>query len=200
MAARGYGAPLTTIVCKDCGATVHVGEGERTSTCAFCGSSQVLAEGAGEPPIRPGGLLPFRVAKDEANKRFGAWLGALWFRPSDLKKIAQVSEMGGVYVPFWTFDADVSSRWSAERGRYYYETERYTETVNGQSVERTRQVQQTRWEPASGCGTITSTTCSSPPDARSPRRSSASSRRSTRRRWCRTSRSSWPDGARSSTR
>ncbi len=150
MAARGYGAPITTVVCKDCGATVHVGEGERTTTCAFCGSAQVLAQGAGEPPIRPGGILPFRVPKDDANKRFGAWLGALWFRPSDLKKIAHVEEMGGVYVPFWTFDADVASRWSAERGHYYYETERYTETLNGQSVEQTRQVQHTRWEPASG--------------------------------------------------
>jgi DNA-directed RNA polymerase subunit RPC12/RpoP len=35
MAARGYGAPVTTLDCKECGATVHVGEGERTTTCAF---------------------------------------------------------------------------------------------------------------------------------------------------------------------
>jgi DNA-directed RNA polymerase subunit RPC12/RpoP len=109
MAARGYGAPVTTLDCKDCGATVHVGEGERTTTCAFCGSRQVLAAAAGDPPIRPGALLPFRVPKDDANRRFGAWLGGLWFRPSDLKKIAHVEEMGGVYVPFWTFDAQVSS-------------------------------------------------------------------------------------------
>jgi DNA-directed RNA polymerase subunit RPC12/RpoP len=150
MAARGYGAPVTTIGCKDCGATVHVGEGERTTACAFCGSKQVLPEGAGEPPIRPGGLLPFRVPKEDANKRFGAWIGALWFRPNDLKKIARVEEMGGVYVPFWTFNADVASQWTADRGHYYYETESYTETINGRREERTRQVQHTRWEGASG--------------------------------------------------
>jgi hypothetical protein len=150
MAARGFGAPVTTVTCKECGATIHVGEGERTTACAFCGSSQVLATEAGEPPIRPLALLPFRVAKKEANERFGAWIRGLWFRPGDLAKIARVEEMGGVYVPFWTFDAQVSSQWTAERGHHYYETEFYRETINGQSVERTRQVQRTRWEPARG--------------------------------------------------
>ena len=58
--------------------------------------------------------------------------------------------MGGVYIPFWTFDAFVRSQWSAERGWYYYETETYTETVDGRSETRTRQVQRTRWEGASG--------------------------------------------------
>jgi DNA-directed RNA polymerase subunit RPC12/RpoP len=150
LAARGFGAPVTTLSCKECGASVHVGEGERTSKCAFCGSSQVLAADAGEPPIRPGSLLPFRIAKEEANRRFGEWLSSLWLRPNDLKKIARVNEMGGVYVPFWTFDAEVTSQWTAERGWHYYETETYTETVNGQQVQRTREVQHTRWEPASG--------------------------------------------------
>ena len=163
MAARGYGAPVTTLSCKECGATVNVGEGERTTTCAFCGSSQVLAADAGEPPIRPESLLPFRVTKEEASKRFAEWIASLWLRPNDLKRIAgsasaraagssavNVHEMGGVYVPFWTFSADVTSQWTADRGWHYYETEVYTETVNGQQIQRTRQVQRTRWEPAYG--------------------------------------------------
>jgi hypothetical protein len=150
LAARGFGAPVTTLDCKECGASVHVGEGERTTSCAFCGSSQVLAATAGEPPIQPGSLLPFRVTKEDANRRFGEWLSSLWLRPGDLKRIAKVNEMGGVYVPFWTFDADVTSQWTAERGFHYYETETYTETVNGQQQERTREVQRTRWEPARG--------------------------------------------------
>jgi DNA-directed RNA polymerase subunit RPC12/RpoP len=150
LATRGLGVQVQTINCKDCGATINVGQGERTTACAFCGSKQVLAQATNEQAIRPESLLPFRIPKEDANKRFGAWLGALWFRPNDLKKIAKVQEMGGVYVPFWTFDSQVTSRWSAERGWHYYETEHYTETVNGQTVHRSRQVQRTRWEPASG--------------------------------------------------
>ena len=150
MAARGLGAQVTTIECKECGAKVNVGQGERTTECAFCGSKQVLAQGTNESAIRPESLLAFRIPKEDANKRFAAWLSGLWFRPSDLKKMASVQEMGGVYVPFWAFNSQVQSRWNAERGHYYYEEERYTETVDGKSVQRTRQVQRTRWEPASG--------------------------------------------------
>lgn len=149
-AQRGLGAPVTTIQCRDCGATVHVGQGERTTKCAFCGSQTVLQTRTDESLLRPESLVPFGIARDAANQRFGAWLSSLWLRPSDLKKMAEVQEMGGVYVPYWTFNALVYSQWSAERGHHYYETETYTATENGQSVTRQRQVQRTRWEPAYG--------------------------------------------------
>ena len=64
--------------------------------------------------------------------------------------MAKVNEMGGVYVPYWTFNSSVYSQWTAERGWHYYETETYTTTENNQRVTRTRQVQKTRWEPAFG--------------------------------------------------
>jgi len=151
LAQRGLGTPVQTITCKDCGATVNVGEGERTAKCAFCGSAAVLAAATDANSIRPESLLPFGVTKQVANESFGKWLKALWFRPNDLSKMASVQEMGGVYVPYWSFDSAVSSRWSAERGWYYYETERYEETNDsGQREWRTREVQKTRWESASG--------------------------------------------------
>src|SRR5579859_6930693 len=87
LAARGLGAPVTTIQCRDCGATVNVGQGERTAACAFCGSRSVLALQTNAEAIRPSAMVPFHVSKEDANRRFGAWLGALWFRPSDLKRI-----------------------------------------------------------------------------------------------------------------
>jgi DNA-directed RNA polymerase subunit RPC12/RpoP len=150
MAAKGLGVQVTTINCKDCGATVNIGEGERTTACAFCGSHQVLQAHTNDQAIRPESLVPFKINKQSANELFGKWLASLWFRPNDLTKIAKVQEMGGVYVPFWTFDSMVYSNWTAERGWYYYETETYTAYENGQSVTRTRQVQRTRWESAWG--------------------------------------------------
>jgi DNA-directed RNA polymerase subunit RPC12/RpoP len=150
LAQKGLGVPVTTLGCNECGATVHVGEGERTAACAFCGSKQVLAQETNQGAIRPESLVPFKVTKNDANGRFGEWIGKLWFRPNDLKKMARVQELGGVYIPFWTFDAFVQSQWGAERGWYYYENETYTETVDGRSETRTRQVQKTRWEQASG--------------------------------------------------
>jgi DNA-directed RNA polymerase subunit RPC12/RpoP len=150
MAMRGLGTPVTTIGCKDCGATVNVGQGERTTACAFCGSHQVLQAHTNEQAIRPESLVPFKLNKQTANDMFGKWLAGLWFRPNDLRKLAKVQEMGGVYVPFWTFDSWVISNWTAERGWHYYVTETYTAYENGQHVTRTREVQHTRWESAWG--------------------------------------------------
>ncbi|MEZ4293277.1 MAG: zinc ribbon domain-containing protein, partial [Myxococcota bacterium] len=62
------------------------------------------------------GVLPFRVERRSAIERFRGWLGSLWFRPNDLKKVAALDSIRGVYVPFWTFDAATHSRWSAESG------------------------------------------------------------------------------------
>jgi LSD1 subclass zinc finger protein len=147
MAARGFGTPVTTVSCNDCGATVNVTPGENTAKCAFCGSQQVLQQQAAGNPITPESMVPFKVDKPTANKKFEEWLGDLWFRPNDLKNMAKLQEMGGVYIPFWTFDAWVSSNWNAEAGYHYYETEYYTDSEgNSQS----RQVQHTRWESASG--------------------------------------------------
>jgi DNA-directed RNA polymerase subunit RPC12/RpoP len=147
MAARGFGTPVTQVSCNDCGASVNVTPGEQTARCAFCGSQQVLAQEAPGTGGRPGSLVPFKVDKAAANKKFEAWLGTLWFRPSDLKKMAKLQEMGGVYIPFWTFDAWVRSTWTADAGYYYYETEWYTDS-NGNRA--SREVQRTRWQPASG--------------------------------------------------
>src|SRR5580704_2845564 len=141
LAQKGYGAPVTTIKCGECGATVNVGEGERTAACAFCGSKQVLSQETNQGAIRPESLVPFKVTKQDANARFGTWIGKLWSPPKDHKKMAQVQEIGGVYIPFWTFDASVRSQWSADRGWDSAETETYTETVDGRSETRTRQVQ-----------------------------------------------------------
>ncbi len=150
MAARGLGTPVKAVACNDCGATVQVAPSEQTAKCPFCGSHQVLAREAAGTQIRPESLVPFKVDKATANTTFETWIGSLWFRPSDLKKMAKVHEMGGVYVPFWTFDAMVHSRWTAEAGYHYQETETYTDSEGNR---QTRTVTKTRWEPASGSRT-----------------------------------------------
>jgi hypothetical protein len=147
LAQRGFGTALTQLGCSDCGAVVNVTPGEQTAKCAFCGSHQVLAQETQGNVIRPESLVPFGVERDAANEKFSGWIASLWFRPSDLKRMAKVHEIFGVYIPYWTFDAVVDSRWTAEAGYYYYETESYTDSEGNR---QTRQVQRTRWESAWG--------------------------------------------------
>jgi hypothetical protein len=58
--------------------------------------------------------------------------------------------MAGIYVPFWTFDAATASRYTGQRGEYYYETRTVTVNVNGRSEQRQEQVRHTRWHRVSG--------------------------------------------------
>ena len=55
--------------------------------------------------------------------------------------------MHGIYIPYWTFDAQAVCPWEAEAGHYYYTTETYRDNKGNM---QTRQVQHVRWEPASG--------------------------------------------------
>ena len=53
----------------------------------------------------------------------------------------------GVYLPYWTFDAQVHADWQAESGYYYYETETYRDSDD---ETKTRQIQKVRWTPSNG--------------------------------------------------
>jgi hypothetical protein len=109
---------------------------------------------AADPLIAPDGVLPFAIRNTDAHSRVKAWIGGLWFAPTELKRIARPEGIHGVYLPFWTFDAETDSRYTGERGDYYYVTETYWTTENGKQVQRTRQVRHTRWSPTAGHVTV----------------------------------------------
>ena len=148
-AARGLGRDVRVMACETCDARVSF-EGSSTSeACPFCGSPGVLAQDANRQALRPESLIPLEVGAERVKAAFGSWVQGLWFRPNALKKTRNISAVG-VYVPAWTFDADVHSDWSAQSGTYYYVSQTYSVNVNGRTQTRTRQVQKVRWRPAWG--------------------------------------------------
>ena len=139
------------VACQTCGATVTFTPPMVAGECDFCGSPMVAQPRSADPVVAPEGVLPFRVTQDAATGFVGRWIGSRWFAPNALKKLAAHDSLGGVYIPFWTYDAYAASRYTGERGEHYYTTEQYTERdAQGNTVERTRQVRHTRWHPASG--------------------------------------------------
>jgi DNA-directed RNA polymerase subunit RPC12/RpoP len=149
----GYGDDKRSIKCESCGAVNTLDANVVSTECAFCGSNQVVPQAQVAQVIKPESLLPFQVDQGKAADLFRDWLGRGFFRPTPVKKIAKDAQakLQGVYLPFWTFDAYTSSWWQAEAGYYYYVTESYwTTDEEGNRVQRTRQVQRVRWEPASG--------------------------------------------------
>lgn len=148
-AGRGLGLETRTLECGTCGARISLGGSAISEACAFCGSASLLALADNRNPLSPESLIPLDLARDEAAERFRTWLRKLWFRPNALRRTNLDSGVG-LYVPAWTYDCHVDSRWSAEAGHYYYVTQTYIVRVNGKSQTRTRRVRKTRWVPARG--------------------------------------------------
>jgi DNA-directed RNA polymerase subunit RPC12/RpoP len=134
-------------VCQKCGARTQ--SEALSDRCQFCGNPVVADLTAGEQ-IVPEAVLPFAVDRHGMREALRKWVRSRWFAPSTLKKVTEAETTKGTYLPHWTYDSRTVSDYVGERGEHYYETETYTETVNGQTVTRTRQVQRTAWYPASG--------------------------------------------------
>jgi hypothetical protein len=56
-------------------------------------------------------VIPFNVKKEVCTDLFYSWVKELWFAPSDLTKTAILQDFKMVYVPFWLFEVDTSSRY-----------------------------------------------------------------------------------------
>jgi DNA-directed RNA polymerase subunit RPC12/RpoP len=148
--AHGYGTAVKAFKCQSCGATTNVEPHVTSTACPFCGSNQVIEQPPDPNLIQPESVIPFGVDESRAQELFRTWLGSGLFHPNDLKKYGGGQKLGGVYLPFWTFDAHAESDWQAESGDFYYVDESAWVTREGKQVQETRRVQKVRWYPSSG--------------------------------------------------
>ena len=136
--------------CDACAAEVETPPNATAFACPYCGAD-IVATARSKRLIKPQALLPFKIQRDAALEMFRKWLRSLWFAPSALKQFARVDHrLAGMYVPYWTYDADTTTRYTGQRGDDYWDTETYTENENGRIVTKTRQVRRTRWTYAAG--------------------------------------------------
>jgi ribosomal protein S27E len=134
------------VTCPNCAAQVEFDEKTHARECPFCATPLVTGTGT-HRHIKPKAVLPFALEERAARKAMTDWLGRLWFAPNGLQEYARKGrKMQGIYVPYWTFDADTKSAYTGERGTVYYETR--TVTRNGKR-EQVR-VAKVRWRPVSG--------------------------------------------------
>jgi hypothetical protein len=125
---------------------------QRSFVCPFCDSTYVVEYSPSETGRQPPEfVIGFAVTREQAEEKYRQWIaeGGL-FRPGDLKNVAAIEKLRGVYLPFWNFSMLAQSRWSASIGEHWYRTETYTTTENGKTVTKTRTVQETEWWPLSG--------------------------------------------------
>jgi hypothetical protein len=115
--------------------------------CEFCGSPALVSYDEIKSPIRPHGVLPFRVDRNRVRDDIRRWWKSKWLAPNRLSKAALVDTVHSLYIPYWTFDARVRCPWEAEAGYHYYVN---VEGRDGKGNRVVRRERRTRWEPAHG--------------------------------------------------
>jgi hypothetical protein len=135
----GWQAEKQTVRCQSCRAVTVFDPRRVAQNCDFCGAPALIpVEDAGRP-ITPGGLLPFKVAEGRVREDIRKWYGSHFWAPNALGQKAMTDTLHGLYLPFWTFDAQADCPWQAEAGYYYWER-----TSQGKMERRVR------WQHASG--------------------------------------------------
>jgi hypothetical protein len=136
--ARGWQASKTTVQCQSCRAISVFDPDKIGQRCEFCGSTELVPYSDVKDAFRPESLLPLKIAESQARDLIRAWYKRQWLAPNKLNAWALTDTVKGVYLPYWTFDANAFARWTADSGTYYY-------TMSNGKRER-----HVRWTPASG--------------------------------------------------
>jgi hypothetical protein len=144
---RGWKADRKSVRCKSCNAISVFAPDRVGQRCDFCGSPALLPVTETAAPIKPESQLPFKIGEARVRESVRQWYRTRWFAPNRLKTRAMTDTVHGVYLPYWTFDAQVSANWTADAGYYYWETETYRDA---QGKSQTRRVRKVRWVPAAG--------------------------------------------------
>jgi ribosomal protein S27E len=145
--ARGWQAEKTEVRCQSCQAISVFDAARVGQRCDFCGSSALVPYEAVKASFRPESLLEFKLAENQVRDSIHTWQASRWFAPNALKTRAATDTVKGLYIPYWTFDAQAHADWTAQSGYYYYETESFT---NSRGERETREVQKIRWTPSAG--------------------------------------------------
>ncbi len=144
---RGYGTATVSVKCESCQAISVFEPGRVAQRCEFCGSPAIVPYNETRDPISPESLLPVKLNQGTVRDLLKRWYASRWFAPDRLKSFALTDTLHGIYLPYWTFDAQAHADWTAESGDYYYENVTRRD-AKGNSI-RTQE-RRVRWYRTSG--------------------------------------------------
>ena len=144
---RGWQTARRSVQCQSCRAVMVFDPARVGQNCEFCGSPALVDYQEIKAPIRPQGVLPFKIDASRVRDDIRRWWRSRWFAPGRLAIAALVDTVRSLYIPYWTFDAQVHCPWTAEAG-YHYIVMVPGRDAKGRTIMRPER--RTRWEPASG--------------------------------------------------
>jgi len=116
---RGWNGERRQVRCQHCQAISVFKPAQQGRACDFCGASALVPFNEGTEVIRPQSLLPFRLDEPQARDALRRWYGSRFWAPNAFRHRVLTDTLHGVYLPYWTFDADANARYTADAGTYY---------------------------------------------------------------------------------
>ena len=132
---RGWQAETRSVQCQSCRAVMVFDPARVGQNCEFCGSP-ALVRLQGDQGRRSARRACCRsaCADTAVREQIRRWYASKWFAPGNAEAHALVDTVHGLYLPYWTFDAQAHCPWRAEAGHYYYTTETYRDN-QGQTAD-----------------------------------------------------------------
>ena len=107
------------VLCGTCGGSFISEASAISGLCPYCGSNSITESGDAAGVLEPTGIVPFKISKEEAQNIFKQWITARRLAPMDIAKNAQITDLVGVYVPYWVYDCDTYTPYSGKFGKTY---------------------------------------------------------------------------------
>lgn len=111
-----WGTARRLVTCNSCGAVMLYDSDQLSGMCPYCGSAIVLTEGYADCGIKPSAIIPFSITKEEVEAMFYKWNKFAFWSPEKFRKGKFLGNLTGVYIPYWTFDADAITAYSGSYG------------------------------------------------------------------------------------
>ncbi|MGB3953867.1 MAG: hypothetical protein WBL05_01060 [Brooklawnia sp.] len=132
------------VVCQNCGGHTMFTGTFTAVRCPFCNTPIQRSDVQDAPTRLPiDGVLPLRINEKDARVRIEQWINSRRFAPNAFKKYRELGSFSSIYLPYFSYDAATTTRYTGMRGIYRTETYRDSE---GRTQTRTV----TDWYPAAG--------------------------------------------------
>ena len=98
--------------CESCNTKIATCADEPVTRCVSCGYNklvEVQADG-----VHPMTIIPFEIPRASAGEIFKKWIKSRKFAPNNLKKMAKLQKISGLYAPVYSFDLQSCTSYSAE--------------------------------------------------------------------------------------
>ena len=108
------------IVCQNCGGHTTFSGTLTANRCPYC-ATPIQRDDVHDAPerLQVDGVLPFQVDDKRAKDLIDEWIHSRWFAPSEFKRYHRTGSFESVYMAYFTYDADTTTRYTGERGVHY---------------------------------------------------------------------------------